>query len=38
VRYTDVIHDWGLLNGLAGLPQTKALFLQAAAELKKYLQ
>ena len=37
VRYNDVIHDFGLLNGLADIPQTKALFLQAAAELKKYL-
>lgn len=37
VRYNDVIHDWGLLNGLAEIPQTKALFIQAAAELKKYL-
>lgn len=38
VRYNDVIHDWGLLNGLAGLPQTKALFEQAAATLKKHLK
>jgi len=38
VRYNDVIHDWGLLNGLAHLPQTKALFVQAAAHLKKYLE
>ncbi|MBF4494515.1 alpha/beta hydrolase [Flavobacterium sp. MR2016-29] len=38
VRYNDVIHDWGLLNGLAHLPQTKALFIQAAAHLKKYLE
>ncbi|TRW27519.1 alpha/beta hydrolase [Flavobacterium zepuense] len=37
VRYNDVIHDFGLLNGLAHIPQTKALFNQAAAELKKYL-
>jgi acetyl esterase/lipase len=37
VRYNGVVHDFGLLNGLAGLPQTKSLFLQAAAELKKYL-
>ncbi|MGM9475272.1 alpha/beta hydrolase [Pedobacter sp. GSP4] len=37
VRYNDVIHDFGLLNGLAEIPQTKSLFLQAAAELKKYL-
>ncbi|SFQ43413.1 alpha/beta hydrolase [Flavobacterium akiainvivens] len=38
VRYNDVIHDWGLLNGLADTPQTKALFIQAAAELKKRLK
>jgi acetyl esterase len=37
VRYIGVIHDFGLLNGLAQLPPTKSLFLQAAAELKKYL-
>ena len=37
VRFNDVIHDWGLLNGLAELPQTKALFEQAATELKKHL-
>ena len=38
VRYNGVIHDFGLLNGLAYIPQTKALFIQAAAELKKYLK
>lgn len=37
VRYNGVIHDWGLLNGLAHIPQTKELFSQASAELKKYL-
>lgn len=37
VRYNDVIHDFGLLNGLAEIPQTKALFVQAAQQLKKYL-
>lgn len=37
VRYNGVIHDFGLLNGLADIPQTRALFIQAAAELKKYL-
>lgn len=37
VRYNDVIHDFGLLNGLATIPQTKAAFVQAAAHLKKYL-
>ena len=37
VRYNDVIHDFGLLNGLANIPQTKALFTQAARELSRYL-
>jgi len=38
IRYNGVIHDFGLLNGLATLPQTRSLFIQAAAELKKYLK
>ncbi|MCQ6957704.1 alpha/beta hydrolase [Mucilaginibacter aquariorum] len=38
IRYNGVIHDFGLLNGLAEIPQTRALFVQAAAELKKYLK
>lgn len=38
VRYNGTIHDFGLLNGLADSPQTRSLFEQAAAELKKYLQ
>jgi acetyl esterase/lipase len=37
VRYNGVIHDFGLLNGLATIPQTRSLFVHAAAELKKYL-
>ncbi|MFL9836158.1 alpha/beta hydrolase [Flavobacterium sp. ST-75] len=37
IRYNGMIHDFGLLNALADIPQTKALFRQAAAELKKYL-
>ena len=37
VRYNGVIHDFGLLNGLAYIPQTRSLFEHAAAELKKYL-
>jgi len=36
-RYNGMIHDFGLLNPLAHLPQTKSLFVYAAAELKKYL-
>lgn len=38
VRYNGVIHDFGLLNGLAEIPPTKSLFIQAAAELRKYLK
>lgn len=37
IRYNGTIHDFGLLNPLAEIPQTKSLFLHAAAELKKYL-
>ncbi|HSF19413.1 MAG TPA: alpha/beta hydrolase [Vicinamibacteria bacterium] len=38
VRYNGMIHDFGLLNGLATEPATRSLFVQAAAELKKYLR
>ncbi|HVG21978.1 MAG TPA: alpha/beta hydrolase [Blastocatellia bacterium] len=38
VRYNGMIHDFGLLNGLATEPAVRSLFKQAAAELKKYLQ
>ena len=38
VRYNGMIHDFGLLNGLAELPAVRSLFVQAAAELKKHLQ
>jgi acetyl esterase len=38
VRYNGVIHDWGMLNGLATIPQTNDLIIQASAELKKYLK
>lgn len=37
VRYNGMIHDFGLLNGLAELPSVRSLFVQAAAELKKHL-
>lgn len=37
IRYNGTIHDFGLLNALATTPQTKSLFVHAAAELKKYL-
>lgn len=35
IRYDGMIHDFGLLNGLAALPQVKSLFVHAGAELKK---
>ncbi|TDQ11527.1 alpha/beta hydrolase [Pedobacter metabolipauper] len=38
LRYDGMIHDFGLLNGLAYLPQTAALFDHAALALKKYLK
>lgn len=38
VRYNGVIHDFGLLNPLAYIHQTKSLFVQAGAELKKHLK
>jgi acetyl esterase/lipase len=37
VRYNGTIHDFGLLNALATQPSTRSAFVQAAAELKKYL-
>lgn len=37
VRYDGMIHDFGLLNGLAELPQVRSLFEHASAELKKHL-
>ncbi|NRS87816.1 acetyl esterase/lipase [Flavobacterium sp. 7E] len=37
IRYNGTIHDFGLLNFLAKTPQTESLFIQAGAELKKYL-
>ena len=38
VRYDGMIHEFGLLNGLAEEPAVRSLFEHAAAELKKYLQ
>lgn len=35
IRYDGMIHDFGLLNGLADLPPVRSLFVQAGAELKK---
>ena len=36
-RYGGMIHDFGLLNGLAHTEQVHSLFEQAGTELKKYL-
>jgi len=38
IRYNGVIHDFGLLNGLATIPQTVDLFTQASAQLSAYLK
>lgn len=38
VCYDGMIHDFGLLNGLAEEPAVRSLFEHAAAELKKYLR
>jgi len=38
IRYNGVIHDFGLLNGLATLPQTRSMFTYSAAILKYYLK
>jgi acetyl esterase len=37
VRYNGMIHDWGMLNGLAGENATKSMISHAAAELKRHL-
>lgn len=38
IRYTGMIHDWGLLNPLATLPGTRSALSRAAAEIKKALE
>lgn len=38
IRYNGVIHDFGLLNGLATLPQTRSMFTYSAGVLKYYLK
>lgn len=38
MRYDGVVHDWGMLNGFARLPETRALVTFSAAMLRKYLQ
>jgi acetyl esterase/lipase len=37
-RYNGMIHDFGLLNALAGIPGTRSALLQASQELKAYLK
>lgn len=38
IRFNNTIHDWGMLNGLAHTPETKALITISAATLKRYLK
>lgn len=38
VRYVGMIHDFGLLNGLATLPAVNALTVQSGAQLKEFLK
>jgi len=38
VRFNGVIHDWGMLNGYARLPQTRDMIVFSAAMLKKHLR
>ncbi|MFV0420309.1 MAG: alpha/beta hydrolase [Dysgonomonas sp.] len=38
VRYNGVIHDFGLLNGFANIPETRSLIIHTAAVLKHYLK
>ena len=38
VRYQGMIHDYGLLNPLAGVPEVQSALLYAAVELKKALR
>jgi len=37
-RYNGMIHDFGLLNALAGVPAVRSAMLQAATELKQHLR
>ena len=37
VRYTGLIHDFGLLNALSEVPGTRSALAQASEELKKHL-
>ena len=37
VRYNGLIHDWGLLNPLATIPEVRTAIAQVASELRKRL-
>ncbi|MBQ4278773.1 MAG: alpha/beta hydrolase [Rikenellaceae bacterium] len=37
IRFNGVIHDWGMLNGMAGMSETRSLIRFSAAMLKAYL-
>lgn len=37
-RYSNLIHDYGLLNPISQVPATRAALLQAGEELKKRLK
>jgi acetyl esterase/lipase len=37
-RYTNQIHDFGLLNGIRNVPSTQAAIDQACAAFRKYLK
>ena len=38
VRYSGMIHDWGLLNPISQVPATRASLLQVGEELKRRLR
>jgi acetyl esterase/lipase len=38
VRYNGLIHDWGLLNPIATVPEVRPAITQVASELRKRLQ
>lgn len=38
VRYNGLIHDWGLLNPIATVPEVRTAITQVAGELRKRLQ
>lgn len=38
VRYSGLIHDWGLLNPISQVPATQASLIQVAEELKRRLR